>query len=48
MVFEDVGRLGEAETWYDQALSLQPDNPRFIGNLARTRVRANKRDERTC
>jgi Flp pilus assembly protein TadD len=48
MVYEEVCRMDEAEKWYDEALSLQPDNPQLIGNLVRTRLRENKRDERTC
>lgn len=47
LVYETVGRLEDAEGWYDKALGLQPDNPQLIGNLARLRVRAGEMDEKT-
>ena len=47
LVYETVGRLKEAEAWYDEALSLQPDNPELIGNLVRARLRKGLRDEKT-
>lgn len=48
MVYEAVGRLDAAEKYYGEALNLQPDNPELIGNLARTLVRENRKDERTA
>ena len=47
LVYETVGRLKEAEAWYDKALSLQPDNPELMGSLCRIRVRNGVRDEKT-
>ncbi len=47
MVYEAVSRLDEAERWYNQALTLEPDNPVLIGNLARARVRSGQNDQRT-
>ncbi|MBE3068811.1 MAG: tetratricopeptide repeat protein, partial [Planctomycetes bacterium] len=32
LVYEAVGRTAEAESWFDKALALQPDNPELIGN----------------
>lgn len=43
LVYEAVGRLDEAVTAYDQAKALEPDNPQFIGNLARSRIRRGER-----
>lgn len=48
MVYESVGQLDAAEKWYDTALSLEPDNPVLVGNLARLLVRSGRRDEKTC
>ena len=47
LVFEDVGKLDKAVTHYTEALKLEPDNPVFIGNLARCRVRRGQRDGET-
>ena len=47
LLYEAVGRLDDAEKCYDQALTFEPDNPELIGNLARTLVRAGRRDEKT-
>ena len=47
LVYETVGRTDEAEKWYDAALTLEPDNPEIIGDLARTLVRARRTDEKT-
>lgn len=47
LVFEGVDRLDEAIDWYDQALKLQPDNPQFIGNAARARVKRGDSDDAT-
>lgn len=45
LVFESAGRLDEAVTSYDEAMSLAPDNAQFIGNLARARIRRGDGDE---
>ena len=37
----------EAEKWYDAALRLAPNDPELAGNLARTLVRDNRKDEKT-
>jgi Tfp pilus assembly protein PilF len=47
LVFEAVGRLDDAEKWYDKALSLKPEATDVVGNLARVRIRCNKKDEAT-
>ncbi len=47
MIFESVRRLDEAAANYEEALKLAPDSPEIIGNLARTRLRAGLKDERT-
>jgi len=47
MVFEAVGRLDDAAAHYGQAVAAAPDNPEYIGNLVRCRVRQNKRDAET-
>lgn len=47
LVMENAGRMEEAMGHYDQALALEPDNPNILGNLARARLRANRRDGRT-
>ena len=39
LVFESVGKLDDAVADYQQAESMEPDNPQFIGNLARARLR---------
>ncbi len=45
LVFEAVGKFDDAVTAYGKARSLQPDNPHFIGNLARVRLRRGDRGE---
>lgn len=46
LVFEEVGKLQDAVNWYGEAVDLQPDNPHFVGNLARARIRhGDKGDE---
>jgi len=47
LVFEKVGRLNDAEQWYDKALSLKPESPEVVGNLARIRIRSHHKDEKT-
>jgi len=47
LVYEAVGRLDEAENHYDEALKLAPDNVECLGNLARTRMKAGRKDART-
>ncbi|MBN1942927.1 MAG: tetratricopeptide repeat protein [Phycisphaerae bacterium] len=47
LVFEKVGRLNDAEEWYDKALSLKPESTEVIGNLARIRIRSNRKDKTT-
>ena len=39
LVFEATGRLDKAEEHYALALDAEPDNPEFLGNLARAKVR---------
>jgi tetratricopeptide (TPR) repeat protein len=45
MVFEDVGKLDEAVAHYEQALTLERDNPQLIGNLARAHIRRGDRGD---
>ena len=47
LVFEAVGKLGDAAKWYEEALVLEPDTPEIVGNLARIYVRENRCDDRT-
>ena len=47
MVLEDVGRTEEAQENYAAAMSLEPDNAEFIGNLARCRIRGGQRTPET-
>ena len=39
LVFEATGKLDEAIDSYEKAVEIEPDNPQFIGNEARARVR---------
>lgn len=39
LVFEATGKLDDAITAYQRAIDIEPDNPQFIGNEARARVR---------
>ena len=39
LVFEATGQLDQAEEHYAEALQVEPDNPEFLGNLARAKVR---------
>jgi Tfp pilus assembly protein PilF len=39
LVFEAAGKWNDAIENYDQALSLEPENPEVIGNAARARIR---------
>ncbi len=43
LVFEATGQLDKAEEHYALALAAEPDNPEFLGNLARARVRRGER-----
>jgi Flp pilus assembly protein TadD len=45
LVFEAVGKLDEAVKSYDDAMKLDSENPQFIGNAARARVRRGDRDD---
>ena len=47
LVFEAVGRLGEAEENFEQARAIEPDNVEYLCNLARVLVRTNHKDDRT-
>lgn len=44
LVYESVGKLDEAIALYDQARTIEPDNPVLIGNFARARI---KRGDKT-
>lgn len=39
LVYEAAGKWNEAVDHYDQALSIEPENPELIGNAARARIR---------
>lgn len=43
LVFETVGKLDNAVEEYGKALTLEPDDPDFLGNLARARIRRGDR-----
>jgi len=47
MVFETVGRLDEAQQWYDKALALEPEEVEIAANLARIHTRKSINNERT-
>ncbi len=47
MVLEAVFKFTDAEKWYDEALTLQPENPEVVANLARLYVRSGRKDEKT-
>jgi tetratricopeptide (TPR) repeat protein len=47
LVFEETGKFREAVESYERARKLAPDNPEYIGNLARVRVRRGDRDDET-
>jgi Flp pilus assembly protein TadD len=47
MVYEQSMQLDKAIDAYAQAEELAPQNPQYIGNLARARVRAGLKDEQT-
>ncbi len=44
LALEAAGKLDEAVDNYDQALKIEPDNPQFLGNDARARIRRGDRD----
>ena len=48
LVMEQAGRRAEAETHYEKAVAAEPDNPEFIGNLARCRLRLGRRTPETA
>lgn len=45
LVLETVGKLDDAVKWYGEAMTLQPDRPELIGNLARAKVRRGDSDK---
>jgi Flp pilus assembly protein TadD len=47
LVFEAAGKLDEAVDCYEQAVKIEPDNPQFVGNDARARVRRGDKDVKT-
>jgi Flp pilus assembly protein TadD len=42
MVYEAVGRFGEAAEWYNKALELAPESGEVAGSLARAQIRSNE------
>jgi Tfp pilus assembly protein PilF len=46
LVLETAGKLNEAVAQYDDALKIEPDNPQFLGNDARARVRRGDNDQK--
>jgi Flp pilus assembly protein TadD len=46
LVLETAGKLNEAVAQYDDALKMEPDNPQFLGNDARARVRRGDNDQK--
>lgn len=47
LVLEETGKLDEAVKHYDEALTIEPANPQFIGNAVRARIRRGDRDSHT-
>lgn len=39
LVYESVGQIEEAIAMYQQATEIDPDNPQYLGNLLRARIR---------
>jgi len=39
LIYESMGKINEAVDLYSDARSLEPDNPIFIGNIARARIK---------
>lgn len=48
LVYESVGRLDQAIEMFSGAYALDSENPVYIGNLARARLRRGDRDEETA
>lgn len=46
LVMEAAGRLDDAVKYYDEAVAMEADNPTFVGNDARARVRRGETDGR--
>jgi len=44
-LMERVGHLDEAEKFYSEALSIEPENVEIMGHLARVYLKADRRDE---
>ena len=47
MVFEAVGKTAEATKYYEEALTIEPDDIETAANLARVLIAANRKDDRT-
>jgi Tfp pilus assembly protein PilF len=47
LVFEAAGKLDDAVEAYEQAMKIEPDNPEYVGNDARARIRRGDRDVKT-
>jgi tetratricopeptide (TPR) repeat protein len=47
LVFEMTGKLGDAVDAYEKARKLAPNDPEYIGNLARARIQRGDRDDET-
>ena len=45
LVFEATGQLEKAEEQFHAALEAEPDNPEFLGNLARAKIRRGERSQ---
>ncbi len=48
LVYEEVGRLPEAQACFDQAAGADPHNPQFLANLARVRLKQGERSAETA
>jgi Flp pilus assembly protein TadD len=44
LALEAAGKLDDAVDYYDQALKIEPDNPQYVGNAARARIRRGDKD----
>lgn len=48
LVYEEVGRLPEAQACFDQAAGADPRNPQFLANLARVRLKQGEKSGDTA
>ena len=44
LALEAAGKLDDAVGWYDQAMKIEPDNPQYLGNDVRAKIRRGDKD----